>query len=563
MTGEKAPFKKKRKLPKIEAFKKPIIIGGTIAALAIAGIVSAIIIFKEPPKGGTLILGITGNKIETFDPLMYKDSGEHILLCQVAETLFEYEYNDDTGTTRIINNLAIDHNWNTNHTELTCFLREGVKFHDGTPFDAAAVKWNFDRIFQIIDPSNPFKYWWGYLFFLPNWNWIINKTQVIDPYTIRFVLNDIFVPFLAFLTHPTTSILSPTATPANETMVVETDKLVGTGPFRYNEYDPNVNISLSRNPNYWAVKPKIDKIVFSAFPGNLTTRLDGLYNALLTKKIHMVDHDFIIHSNRSIESLTNNPGIMVQEKSITNYKFIGMDTKLVNTTMRKAISYAIDYSNILKVSSNTITPRSIIPEGIKYSNITAFEVPYYNISKARKILIDVGWPGTENLTANDNITAGNEWEQLVTSGNSLASYNLSYIPWHIPTEGISRFFPDNLKQIGINLTRQIIGNSQLYTLGWNYDYNDPHNGIFIDYHSKWTLVGLNDSDIDQWIEDGMRETDPVLREKIYFDIQKHLTEEIYPIINAISHLNLEIYYSNLKGWHLNPFKTLLKTVYFV
>jgi ABC-type transport system substrate-binding protein len=574
MKQEKASSKKTKPKPKTKTettkvgeFKKFIITGGLVASLAIVGLVSGFMIFflEEPPQGGTLIVGITGSKIGTFDPLMYVDSGERILLCQVAETLFEYEYIDDTASTRIINNLAIGSEWNANHTEFTCFLREGVKFHDGTPFDAAAVKWNFDRIFQIIDPSELFKYWWGYLFFLPDWRWIINKTQVIDPYTVKFVLNDIFVPFEAFLTHPATSILSPTATPPDNIMVIDTDKLVGTGPFIYNDYDPNVNISLSRNQYYWGLKPKIDKIIFSAFPGNLTTRLVNLYNALLTKKIHMIDDDFILFSNRSIESLKNNPGIMIQEKPITNYQFIGMNTKLINTTMRKAISYAIDYSSILNVLPNTITPRSLIPEGIRYSNTTAFEVPYYNITKARQILIDVGWPGTENLTANDNITAGNEWEQLVTNRNPLATYNLSYIPWHVPTEGMSRLFPDNLKQIGVNLTRQIVGTTpyiQLDTIGWHYDYDDPHNGIFIDYHSKWTLVNLNDSVLDHWIEDGIREIDPILREQIYYNIQKHLIEVIYPVINAISHLELEIYASNVKGWQLIPFKTLLKSVYF-
>jgi ABC-type transport system substrate-binding protein len=568
MKQEKAPSKKKQKekqktQTKIKEFKKFIITGGLVASLAIVGLVSGIMIiffFEEPPQGGTLIVGITGNKIGTFDPLIYVDSGEHILLTQVTETLFEYEYIDGTGATRIINNLAIGSEWNANHTEFTCFLREGVKFHDGTPFDAAAVKWNFDRISQIISLSP-----WIYLFLLPDWRWIINKTQVIDPYTVKFVLNDIFVPFEALLTQPTTSILSPTSTPANNTMVIDTDKLVGTGPFIYNDYDPNVNITLSRNQNYWGLKPKIDKIVFAAFPGNLTTRLDSLYNALVTKKIHTVDNDFIFYSNRSIESFKNNQGITVKEKSITNYNYIGMNTKLINTTMRKAISYAIDYSSIVNIVSNTIIPRSLIPKGIRYSNTTAFDIPYYNISRARQILIDTGWPGTEELTANDNITAGNEWEKLVTKGIPLATYNLSYLPNQVPMEGMSRFFPDNLKQIGVNVTRQIVGTTpywQFLTLGWAYDYDDAHNGIYIDYHSKWTMWNLNDSNLDQWIEDGMREIDPILRKQIYYNIQEHLTEVIYPVINAISNLDFDIYTSNLMGWQLIPFKTLLKTVNF-
>jgi len=129
---------------------------------------------------------------------------------------------------------------------------------------------------------------------------------------------------------------------------------------------------------------------------------------------------------------------------------------------------------------------------------------------------------------------------------------------------MSRPFPDNLKQIGINVTRQLWGTApyQLITSGWMYDYNDPHNAM-IDYHSKTSWVNLNDSSIDEWIESGVKETDPILREIIYYNIQKRLIEELYPVILAFSVLDFEVYASNLKDWHLTPFKTLLKTISFI
>jgi len=561
MTIEKAPPKKK--LSKIQIFKKPIIIGGTIAAVAIAGIISGIIILREVPKGGTLKVGIR-YEVGQIDPLLYSTAAEGIFIWQVTETLFESEYID--GKSQIINNLATGWEWNTNYTELTCFLREGVKFHDGTLFDAAAVKWNFDRISRIIDSSNPLKYFWGHMFFFPNGRWIVNKTQVIDPYTVKFVLNDRFMPFLSFLTHATTTILSPTSTPTNETLRIQTDDLVGTGPFIYNGYDPNVNITLYSNQNYWGIKPKIDKIVLTLYP-NSTTRDDDSWDALLKKEIHMLDEDFMDSVNKSIETLKNIPDIVIQEKPITNYQFIGMDNELINTTMRKAISYAVNYSKIIEILTNSVTPRSHIPEGIIYSNTTAIDIPYYNISKARGILIDAGWPGTEGLTANDNITTGNEWEQLVTNSalTPLAMYNLSYMQFYPITEGISRPLPENLKQIGVKLTRQnwLTTPYQLITLGWRYDYNDPHNGMMVDYHSKWTWVNLNDSQIDQWIEEGMKEPNPILREQIYFNIQECLIEDLFPVILASSIIDFEVYTSNLKGLQLVPFKTLLKTVDFI
>lgn len=75
----------------------------------------------------------------------------------------------------------------------------------------------------------------------------MNKTQVIDEYTVKFVINEPFVPFLHLLTLATTGILSPTSTPANKTININTDDLVGTGPFTYDEYEPHVNITMIPN----------------------------------------------------------------------------------------------------------------------------------------------------------------------------------------------------------------------------------------------------------------------------------------------------------------------------
>jgi len=559
----------KRRFPNIKEFKKTIAVGGLIASLAIVGIISGIFIFSETPKGGILEVGIT-QSIEEIDPLIYSRFSEEIVINHVTETLFDNIYID--GKSQTLPNLALDGNWSSDYLNFTCTLRKNVIFHDGTPFNAVAVKWNFDRITQIIDPSDPYMYWWGYLFLLPDGRWIVNKTLVLDSYTVKFVLNDVFVPFRELLTHTTTSILSPTSTPADKTLNIHTDNLVGTGSFTYDGYEPDVNMSLSPNQNFWGTKPKMDKVILTFYsPTNFTNRINILWNALLAGEIHMVDREFIkdlirFYPDRYIELIKGAPGITVQEKPTISYYYVFFYPKLVNSTMRKAISYAINYSNILEIVPNSITARSPIPEGIPYSNTTGIDIAYYNISKARQILIDEGWPGTAGLTANDNITAGNEWEQLVTNESPLARYNLSYYPWNPYTELSPIPFPDNLKQIGVNVSCQPIWSgapAQLETLMWMYDYNDPHNGM-LDYHSKWTLwTDFNVSALDELIEEGIKETNSTLRKGIYYNIQKLIIEEICPIIFTFSARNLDIYVSNLIGWQIFPFKIVFKTVYFV
>jgi ABC-type transport system substrate-binding protein len=73
---------------------------------------------------------------------------------------------------------------------------------------------------------------------------------------------------------------------------------------------------------------------------------------------------------------------------------------------------------------------------------------------------------------------------------------------------------------------------------------------------------VNDSLIDQWIEEGVRETDPILREQIYYNLQARFIEELFPLALTTSPMHLTIYVSNLKGLKQDPFKLVLKDVYF-
>ena len=561
MTVEKP--KPKKKVPKKKRFiaeHKPFVVGGIILGIAIAGIISGIIFFAEEPKGGSCIIGLAA-EVENIDPITHSQStfAEEIIVNQVAESLFDFDY---TGKQpRLIFTLAKGYEWNNEVTELTCFLRKGVKFHDGTPFNATAVKWNFDRIHRLVT------WWWSYLFELPDGRWIVNVTKVIDEYTVKFVLNEPFVPFLHLLTQATTCILSPTSTPANKTIDLNTEDLVGTGPFTYDEYEPHVNITMSPNQHYWGKKPRIDKLVFKFY--EYPTEGEDLWNAIIAKDISILDPYFYIpYPNWSIQTLKNDPGITVRERSPTNYRFIGMNNKLINLTMRKAISYAINYSYMAEdiLPHKAVSARSPIPEGILYSDTTSFDVPYYNISLARQILKEAGWPGTSDLTADDDISPGNSWEMLVSNETPLATYTLDYLPGNPLCVGMAFPVPDDLKQIGVKIINQFNWSFplQLFTLGWIYDYNDPHNAM-LDYYSKseYSFLQINDTLVDRWIEEGVKETDPILREEIYYKIQERLIEQLYPVIFTFSSIEFNIHVKNLRGWQPNPFKTQLKKIYFV
>ena len=573
MNAEKSESKHKvpkKKIPgkrvTLADHKKSLIGGGLVAVVAIVGIVGGIYIFSNIDRGGggTLIVGMKpGYMIDEIDVLTFSFQGQYVI-DQVLETLFINNYSE--GQPQVISNLAISGIWNDNATEFTCTLRQNIRFHDETSFNATAVKWNFDRNYRL---RNEVGHGWEWLFRLPDGRWIVNETQVVDEYTVKFVLNEPFVPFEQLLTNPATSIASPTSTPANSFIDLLTGDLIGTGPFIYDGQELNVALTMSPNPNYWGETPKIDKLILKYYT-NATT----LWDALLTQDISMLDPYsargfFINDPDKELERLRSDPNFVIQEIVPPNFRFLDMNNININVTMRKAISYAINYSYMIEeISLNlSASARSPVPDGTLYSNTTAFDVPYYNISMARQILKDVGWPGTAGLAANDNVSAGNEWEILVSNDTPLETYNLTYIPGIKEFNLTSILVQENLKQIGIKVERTGLNywpGPHLLILGWIMDYADPHNSVYSLFHSESgdNFAQVNDSLLDQWIEEGVQETDPILRRQLYYQIQERLIEELYPSVWTYGKKQIYVYVSTLKGWQPHPFKFFFKTVYF-
>jgi peptide/nickel transport system substrate-binding protein len=567
MTTEKTLPKKK--ILKIKEIKKSLIIGGIIAVVAIAGIVSGIVILGliNKKRGDTLVIGVTGT-LTTLDTIEgWSEDASSIITQVVTEGLFTLELINDK--TRLIPNLATGYNWSVNKTELTCDLRRNVEFHDGTPFIASAVKWNIDRVHALVNHTIPGL---AYLWQLQDGNWIINETKVLDDYTVKFVLNQPFVPLLSLLASVTSLMVSPSSTPDNEFINgTIPGTLSGTGAFIYSDYEEDDYAKLSPNPDYWGGRPAFDDVIIKLYP-NDTVR----YEAMLSGELSMTIGGYFL-SNEDKDLFMNTTGI---ELEMTSGPYPGgwniqMNNNLINATMRKAISYAFNFSAyatyldlLYNVSSYLqIKTESPIPKRILYSHWGSFDMPYYNISIARQALKDANWPGTEDLTANNNITAGNEWEQLVTNGTQLATYNLTY-PIGSVEVYLYDFLYENLKQIGVKLEPAVLSFPEIFGRVWEYDgnrnmlgiirwyqawgidYNDPFIMINPLFSSKkavgfWNFGQVNDTLVQQWMEEALEETNEDAREQLYFNIEKRLIEEVYPVIWGESLVHYDIHVTNL------------------
>ncbi|MFX1554784.1 MAG: ABC transporter substrate-binding protein [Promethearchaeota archaeon] len=593
--SQKEP-KSKKKTPKkvLSDLKKPLIGGSLITTFAVAGIFMGIFLWSgELPEKKILIT--------SYDGLWYNDTlfeyhylwegtnkGEAstYVINQIAEGLFEYEITDEYS--RIIPNLALNGIWSSDGLNLTCPLREGVTFHDGTSFNATAVKWAFDRLQNLLENMS-YSYVWIDLDGKP----ILNRTEIIDEYSIRFILNRPFSPFKALLCRLDAYILSPRVAPLNDFIRVDTD-LIGTGPFKYNSstylYDPinlnyyTENTTLVANSEYWGGTPKLKipklKIIIFKFYKQPQDHLKR-YEDMVSGKI-----DYTYLWPWGPENYTDYPKITLHYFDTYYINFILIKNNLINATMRKAISYAINYTKILAFEGtqwegDVVRCRSPLSKGMLSSDWEDFDVPYYNLTFARQILKNANWNGTAGaLIVNDDITVGNEWESLITHGTPLAVYNYTYIV-NSKMEFYKDLLVQNLKQLGIKIhlipaigglegdyKDKHIWSHFLYSPSWYPDYNDPSSNINPLFSNKadgfYNWGNVNDTLVQQWMEEGLVETNETARGQLYYDIQKRLIEEVYPVIWTYTVTFCNVHGPNLVeiNYNLAPYKLLFKDAHF-
>src|SRR5262245_10253395 len=219
------------------------------AALAFALIGSAALPAEaqQPKTGGTLVYA-TGTDVQTLDPQFVTDVPTSRIVMHIHETLVKP---DEQGNMQP----ALATSWSTSDDKLTWTfkLRQGVKFHDGTPFNAAAVKATFER---MRDPAVA----------SPRRSSLaaIADIKVVDGFTVALVTKEPFAPLLAQISAYNLAIMSPAQIAKAGAKYRE--QPAGTGPFRLKSWQPGERITLARNDDYWGDKPRLDALETRVVP---------------------------------------------------------------------------------------------------------------------------------------------------------------------------------------------------------------------------------------------------------------------------------------------------------
>ena len=428
---------------------------------------------------------------------------------QVCEGLFAYNLTHPENA--IVPRLADGDGVWIDETTLTVALKENVYFHDGTPFNADAVKWNFDRLLLLTD--NPL--------IEP----ILEEVIVIGDNQVSFKLFSPYAPFKSLLCSPFAYMMSPSSTPQYRFLDPDNHVLVGTGPYQYISYDGE-SIEFEYWSYYYGGTPAIEQMIWKIYDNPYTKN-----QALKGGHIHMVDvphPDFYGDFTDGIISLQ-------QGLPTSVIRYIGMNNFRIDPIFRQAISYAIDYETIITDirDDQAIRLKSPIPNGILYAN-DGFEFATLNITKARTILRVNG--KTDLPIDNDAAWIDvAEHEPLLT-----IKYPTIVGSW---INDLALLVVNNLKLIGIMVDLVEIegnffdyfsylesGEADMFYLGWGPDFNDPSNYVnsFFSNISPYNLASVDDDYLEQLMDAALIELDPGVREGLYDQIQEYLVEDLMP-----------------------------------
>lgn len=428
----------------------------------------------------------------------------------------------------------------------TFHLREDVSFHDGTPFNAEAVRFSLDR---IADPDTQSRKAKGML-------GPYSHTEIVDETTVRVHFDEPYAPFLASLSTVYLAMVSPeaVATWGDEYQFHQ----VGTGPFVFEEYVPKDHLTLVRNKEYdWAPSffshqgpPKLQEVTFR-FYTDPATRVLALESDEADVMGEIPPQDAVRLDNSSDYSLVPVPVPGQPLQFFINTRRAPTD----DLQVRRALIYAINRPAIVKTVFEAYSPPAYGPlcrSTLAYD--PAVEGKYvYDPERAKQLLESAGWSDSDGDGLRDRDGQPLELETILMAWG--------YIP------EVAQMLQDQLREVGIGLTsRQMTFSNALgdvaagdyHLVPFLFSNSDP-DILSTTFHSANVEGGFNwskvsDSQLDKWLENGRRTMDERAREQIYAQIQQHIMDEalILPIRDYVNLNAAAIHIQGLRydrqGW---------------
>ncbi len=354
---------------------------------AMATSVAAPLQAQTPP--GVLVVGQIAEP-KSLDPAAVTAVNDFRILVNLYEGLLKYK----PGTLEVAPALATEWSVSEDGTEYTFTLREGVTFHDGTPFNAEAVKFNFDRMLNEDHPyhdTGPFPL----AFFFS----AVQATDVVDDMTVKFTLDAPYAPFLSNLAYPTGLMVSPAAVMAAGADFGRSP--VGTGPFKFAEWRSNEAVVIEKNADYWGDPAGTDAVIFRPITDANTRVAEMLAGGI----------DMMVEVPPTALSEFQGDGFSVVEQAGPHLWFLILNAKegpFADQRVRQAANYAINKEAIVMdvLEGTADVAAGPTPPAFAWAYDESLETDPFDPLKAKALLAEAG------------VAEGTELTFYVTEGGS-------------------------------------------------------------------------------------------------------------------------------------------------
>ncbi len=403
-------------------------------------------------------------------------------------------------------------------------LHHGVKFHDGRPLTSRDVKWTFDSLLQGKIRSTKSAV---YRF--------VDNIETTDDYTVVFHLKE---PFATLLWNLSDGAIGIVPYGSGDEM---SRKPIGSGPFRFVSAEPDKEVILSSNNEYWGEKARLQNVRFIVVP-DTTTRALELRKGSADIAINALTADMVL-------TLEHDPNLAVLHAPGTVLAYLAFNLRdpiLKDERVRQALAYAIDRRPFLEYlqrgfarPANSVLP----PESWAYNG----DVPAYDHdpARARHLLEQAGYPAVNGVRFHLTMKTSTEESTRLMAAVLQQQLRQVGIALDIRTFEFATFFAD--------VTHGLF---QLYSLRWIGGNEDPDIFEYIFHSSKFPPNGANrgqfaDPRIDALVDQARHELDQNTRKQLYAEIQRTLADEL-PYINLWYFDNILVHSKRVHNLTLNP-----------
>jgi peptide/nickel transport system substrate-binding protein len=484
----------------------------------------------------TLTIQFTTSDPQTIDPHIANESQANIAALALYESLVAYRY----GTNEIDPRLATEWNVSDDGKTYTFKLRPNVKFTDGTPFNADAVKVSFDRLAGMGK---------GPAFVLAG---VYDRLDIVDNMTVNVVLKSPVGHFLTML--PKAFIVNPKFVQANATADDKwaekafAEKADGTGPFDLERWEHNQQVVFVKKKEYWGLpdRPKLDRVVFRIIPEQATAQL-MLERGELDFWGSGISVDALprMKGNQQI-TISEDPTIVALYIQVSQVK-----PPLDNPKVRQAIAHAFDYKGFIDgvYQGHATQAQGVVARSVPFHD-ASLPLPEKDIAKAKQLLAESG------INA-----SGLELDYIAVAGDP-------------PEKGAGLILQEGLKELGINLkvgeltwpamvarmqTEDRAQNMHLYGYYRFPPYADPDAYFFGPFHTSQQIKGFNGtfygtSETDALMEKARTSLDQKEREQIYKTLQRRFVDDVAVLALAnptsiVAHRSTVKNYKYTPAWH--------------